>query len=284
MTELRAGPLRCELRPELGGAIAGLWLDDRPVLRSLPAAQLASARQAAGYPVVPYSNRIGQAAIVWQGTQQPQVRHPGDAPQAIHGLGWLRPWELLDQDETSAMLAFEHRADASWPFAFDCSHTLRLQPSGLELALAVTNQSREPAPMGLGWRLAFPRQPGTRIAFRATGRWELDAEQHPLRRHADAGLDADAASLDLDRCFDGWDGVAEVRAAALRVRVSSSLTRLVVSAGAGTDTLTLAPVSHVPNAVHRYATGVPAADLGLALLQPGESLIAQLRIEAEALA
>src|SRR6478752_5261345 len=140
MIELRAGALRCELVPELGGAIAGLWLGDVPVLRSTPAAQLRSA---------------GQAAVVWQGTLQPQVRHPGDAPEQIHGLGWQRPWEVLEQDDASVMLAYEHRADASWPFAFDCSHAVRLQPSGFEMTLAVTNQSGQVAPVGLGWRTAF---------------------------------------------------------------------------------------------------------------------------------
>ena len=278
MTELRAGPLRCALRPELGGAIAGLWLGESPVLRSLPAPQLASARQAACHPLVPYANRLGQAAIVWRGTQEPQVRHSSDPPRAIHGLGWLRAWEVLDADATSAMLAFEHRADAAWPFAFDCSHTLRLQGGGLELTLAATNQSREPAPMGLGWRLAFPGGADAHLAFRAAGRWELDAQQHPLRRRPDAGVDADAGALALDACFDGWDGEARVRHRGLEVRLRSELTRLVVSRGVQEDALVLAPVSHVPNAVQRQAGGPSAADLGLALLAPGETLVAQLRI------
>ena len=127
MIELRAAALRCELVPELGGAVAGLWLDGVPVLHSTPAAQLQSARQAGCQALVPYSNRIGQAAVVWQGTQQPLVRHPGDAPRNILGLGWQRPWEVLDADEGSVMLACEHRADSGWPFAFDCSHTSNQQ-------------------------------------------------------------------------------------------------------------------------------------------------------------
>ena len=37
MLELVAGSLRCELVPELGGCLAGLWRDGQPVLRSMPA-------------------------------------------------------------------------------------------------------------------------------------------------------------------------------------------------------------------------------------------------------
>ena len=36
-------------------------------------------------------------------------------PHAIHGVGWQRPWSVLDSDDSFAMLAYEHRADASWP-------------------------------------------------------------------------------------------------------------------------------------------------------------------------
>ena len=64
MIELRSGALRCELVPDLGGCIAGLWLGELPVLRSTPAAQLQSARQSGCYPLVPFSNRIGQATLV----------------------------------------------------------------------------------------------------------------------------------------------------------------------------------------------------------------------------
>lgn len=282
MIELRAGRLRCELHPELGGSIAGLWLDGQPVLRSTPAARLLSARDAGCYPLVPFSNRVGQASVVWRGTQEPQFRQAGDAPHAIHGMAWQRAWSVLDSDETSAMLACEHRSDASWPFAFDCSHTLRLTPQGLELTLAVTNQSAQVAPMGLGWHPSFVRRPGSRLAVRAAGRWDLDGDRLPLAARPAPGLDEDCAALALDHCFDGWDGQAQLRDAALRVTVQSELTRLIVHADPARDHIVLAPVSHVPNAVHVYAAGAPADALGLSLLQPGESLLAQMRILVDA--
>ncbi len=95
MIELRAGRLRCELHPELGGCIAGFWRDGEPVLRSTPAAQLASARLAGCYPLVPFSNRIGHATLVWQGREHPLGRNNGEEPHAIHGVGWQRPWTVL---------------------------------------------------------------------------------------------------------------------------------------------------------------------------------------------
>jgi aldose 1-epimerase len=236
------------------------------------------------YPLVPFSNRIGHASLVWQGTQHPLLRNNGDEPHAIHGVGWQRAWEVLDSDATSAMLAYEHRTDAAWPFAFDCSHTLRLTPRGLEMVLAMTNQSSQPAPAGLGWHPYFVKRPGSRLSFRADSRWEVGADKLPTQRKPSAGIDADCASLDVDHCFDGWDGTVHLRDHAMQVRVRSDLARVVVFTHPARDDVAVEPVSHVNNAVHLYASGAPAEQLGLRVLQPGESMVTQMAIEVEPLA
>ena len=281
MIELQSGRLRCELHPGLGGAVAGLWLDGQPVLRSTPAAALASARQAGSYPLVPFSNRIGQATLVWQGTQHPLVRNNGGEPHAIHGVGWQRPWTVLDQDATSAMLCYEHRGDAAWPFAFDCSQTFRLTPGGLAMALALTNQAPQAAPAGLGWHPWFTKRPGAHLVLRASGRWEMGPDQLPTHRSASTGLDADGATLTVDHCFDGWDGLAQLRDPVMQVRVRSELSRVVVCTSPSRDALAIEPVTHVNNAMDMVAAGAPAAELGLRVLQPGETMVAQMAIEVE---
>lgn len=284
MIELRSGALRCEIVPEFGGCIAGLWCGDLHVLRSTPAAQLTSARLSACYALVPFSNRIAQATLVWQGTQHPLVRNNGDEPHAIHGVGWQRAWSVLDHDETSAMLSYEHRPDAAWPFAFDCSHTLRLRPDALELTLALTNQSNQAAPAGLGWHPFFVKRPDSHVAFGASGRWEMGPDKLPTVRQPATGLDADCATLEVDHCYDGWDGVARLHDGQLRMAVRSELSRLVVFTDRTRDFVAIEPVSHVNNAVRLHAQGVAAEELGLRILQPGETMVAQARIEAEPVA
>lgn len=283
MLELRAGRLRCELSPELGGCIAGLWLDGEPVLRSTPAAQLAAARLAGANALVPFSNRIGHASLVWQGTQPPLVRHDGDAPHAIHGAGVHRPWTVLENDAASAMLSLEHRPDAAWPFAFDCSHTLRLASTGLEMTLALTNQSDRPAPAGLGWNPCFVKRPGSRIAFEATRRWVLGTDRLPTASVPSPGLDVGCDELEADDCYEGWSGIARLRDARMQVTVRSALARLVVFTLPASDCIAIAPVSHAANAVHLYAQGRPTDHLGVRVLQPGETLMAQMSLDVEAL-
>lgn len=281
MIELQAGRMRCTVEPRLGGCITGLWLGDAPVLRVTPAAQLTTARLSSCYALVPFSNRIGHAALVWQGTQHPLVRNNGDEPHAIHGVGWQRPWSVLDQDASSVMLSYEHAADASWPFAFDCSHTLRLKPGALEMTLALTNQSHQPAPAGLGWHPFFVKRPGSHIAFQAAGRWEMGDDKLPTGRVASGGIDAHTATVDVDHCYDGWDGVVRLRDGVLHACVRSGLSRLVVFTNASRDFVAIEPVSHVNNAVQLVAAGARAGDLGLATLQPGETMMAQMSIEVE---
>ena len=98
---LSQGGLRCEVKPALGGCIAGLWLDDIPVLRSTPADSLLSVRLSGSYPLVPFSNRVGHATLKWQGTSHPLVQNNGPEPHAIHGIGWQRPWKCLSRTGSS---------------------------------------------------------------------------------------------------------------------------------------------------------------------------------------
>jgi aldose 1-epimerase len=283
MLRLQAGPLVCEVEPSLGGCISGLWHADTPVLRSTRA-PLATARQSGCYPLVPYSNRIAQARLQWQGTLYPLVRNNGDEAHAIHGVGWQRPWEILDSDERFALLSYEHRADSSWPFAFDSSQSYRLAPDALELTLSVTNQSGRPAPAGLGWHPFFIKRADAQLSFVATGRWEMGEDKLPTRRLPSSGIEGDCAALDVDHCFDGWSGTATLADANFRVRVSSNLSRLVVFTTPAREVIAIEPVSHVNNALALAAQGMAADELGLATLEPGESLTASMTIDVERLA
>ncbi len=282
---LRCEALRCEIKPELGGCISGLWMGDVPVLRSTPAADLHSVRQSGSYPLVPFSNRVGHASLQWQGTDHPLVKNFEPEPHAIHGVGWERPWAVLEASDTFALLSYAHRADASWPFDFDSSQAFKLSAGALEMTLGITNQSKVSAPVGLGWHPYFARRPGSRVTFSAQGRWEMGSDKLPTYRSDSPGLDVDCATLAVDHCFDGWRGDLHLRDALLHTRVSSNLTRLVVFTLPERDNIAIEPVSHVNNAVNLMARGVATAEaLGLTILQPGETFSCEMRIDVERLA
>ena len=279
---LRAETTICELRPDLGGCITGLWLAGVPVLRSAEHGDVPTARASGCYPLVPFSNRVAHATLQWNGTGHPLVRNNAPEPHAIHGVGWQRAWSVLEQTDQFALLAHEHRADDAWPFAYDASQSIRVTPGSVELTLSVTNQSPTPAPMGLGWHPYFVKRHRSRIAFDATGRWEMGDDKLPTRHLPSRGLDGDCAQLDVDHCFDGWRGVVRLKDEQLRTRITSSLSRLVVFTNDTRDFIAIEPVSHVNNALG--VPGKPLADaqaLGVKVLQPGESMSVDMRIEVE---
>lgn len=277
---LRSAALQCDLKPELGGCIAGLWLDGIPVLRSTPAPDLHSVRQAGSYPLVPFSNRVSQATLQWQGTDHPLVPNWAPDPHAIHGVGWERPWTVLEASDTFALLSYEHQADASWPFAFDSSQAFKFEAHALELSLNITNQSAAAIPVGLGWHPFFVKRPDSHVQFAATGRWEMGDDKLPTHRAPHTGLDTACATLDVDHCFDGWDGTVMLQDSVLTTRVTSSLSRLVVYSTPSSDSIAIEPVSHVNDAVNRMAqTGASADALGVCVLQPGQTFSCAMRIE-----
>jgi aldose 1-epimerase len=279
---LQSGAMRCEIKPVLGGCIAGLWLGDVPVLRSTPAAELHSVRQAASYPLVPFSNRIGHAQLVWQGTSHPLVKNWEPDAHSIHGVGWERPWAVLDSSDAFALLSYEHRADAAWPFDFDASQAFKLTDNALEMSLSITNQSQVSAPVGLGWHPYFVKRAQSHVAFTTRGRWEMGDDKLPTHRMPCAGLDAAGTTLSVDHCFDGWNGLAVLSDEVLQTRVSSNLHFLVAYTLPERDDIAIEPVSHVNNAIGLAAAGSASAEvLGVMELQPGATFSCEMRIETQ---
>ena len=277
---LGSAHVRCDIVPALGGCVAGLWFHDLPVLRSTPPAQLSRARLAASYPLVPFSNRVAHASLQWQGTSHPLVKNNGEEPHAIHGVGWERPWQVLEQTHDFALLSYEHRPDAAWPFAFDASQTFQVGPDSVSFTLGMTNQSAHAAPAGLGWHPYFTKRPGACLRFAADGRWDMGHDKLPTQCQPSAGLDASCADLDLDHCFDGWLGSVELADALMVTRVQSNLGRLVIYTQPSREFVAIEPVSHVNNALNLMAqTGVAPQTLGVRVLQPGESMVAQMTIQ-----
>jgi aldose 1-epimerase len=278
--ELRHGALRVALRPDLGGSIAGFWLGDVPVLRSVEPAALAGPRASACFPLVPYSNRIGYRRFRWQGREHTTAANFGhDYPHSLHGSAWQQPWRVVACGADSAELMFTQRADEHWPFAFDVTQRFELAGDALTLRLAFTNIDARTQPVGLGWHPYFPKRARSRLHVECSGRWESDAATHlPTRRVAQQGIDAEIRHLAFDHCFDGWRGAARIRDEAFSIAVTSSLPYLVVYTPAAHDYFCVEPVGHVNNAIQMAD---PAAH-GLASVGAAETLEAWMRIEVAA--
>jgi aldose 1-epimerase len=277
--ELHAGALRLALRPDLGGCIAGLWHRDLPVLRSSEPAALVASRAGACYPLVPYSNRLGYRRFRWKGQEYGTQPNFDDSPHSVHGVGWLRAWELVSSSAVDVVLRYRHAADAHWPFAFEARQYFTLTPQSMRVQMVVDNLSDIAQPLGLGWHPYFPKRARSRLHIELDGRWDSDATQLPVRKVAQSGIDSDVVHLDYDNCFDGWRGAARIRDEKLSLQFTSSLDRLVIYTPQTRDYFCVEPVSHVSNAIHMAD---PLAH-GLQRVEPGASIEAWMQLAVNVL-
>ena len=273
--ELKAGELRLALRPDLGGCLAGLWCGDLPVLRSTEPDALDHVRASACFPMAPYTGRLGLRRFRWQGRDHTTAPNFEDSPHSLHGVAWQRPWEVAESGERSAVLRCVHAPDAHWPFDFDVRQRIALTEGALEMELDFVNTSAATQPVGLGWHPYFPKRPRSRVHAEVSSRWETDVQQLPTRRVAQPGVDGDVAHLAFDNSFEGWQGPARIRDEKLSLRLSSSLSYIVIYTPQDKDFFCVEPVSHVFNAIHMAE---PAAH-GLVALAPGQRLAASMRLE-----
>ena len=264
------------LRPDLGGCVEGFWLGDVPVLRSTPHNELNTVRSCASYVLAPFSNRIGLGRFDWQGIAYQLAQNFPPEPHAIHGVAWQRGWQVVEASAAHARLSYQHTGDAAWPFAFDCVQSVRLGANGLTMELNITNRHSAAAPVGGGWHPYFVKRQNSHVRFLAQTRWEMGLDKLPTQRMANPGLDTTCTKLDVDHCFSGWSGGAELSDELLSIRITSNLRHLVVFTHPSREFVAIEPVSHVNNAINMLHE---SSELGLAVLDPGQTWSAQMAID-----
>jgi aldose 1-epimerase len=272
--ELHAGALRLAVRPDLGGAVAGLWHGETPLLRSTEPARLGSSHDAAMFPLLPYSNRLGYRRFRWRGHDFTTRANVDSSPHSLHGLGWQREWRLVSSSALEVVLELVHAGDADWPFAFTARQYFSLGADAFSARLQFTNDADGEQPVGLGFHPYFVRRLRSRLHVELSDRWEADATLLPTRKVAQPGIDSDLSHLDFDNCFEGWRGPARIRDERFSLQLSSSLPYLVVYTPPDRDYFCVEPVSHVSNAVHMAD---PLAH-GLVALAPGATQEAWMKL------
>ena len=277
--ELHAGALRLALRTDLGGSIAGLWHRETPVLRSTEPAALELVSQAACFPLLPYANRLGHGHFRFKGREHTTRANLEGEPHSMHGVGWQRSWVLESHTAQDAVLRCTHLADADWPYAFDVLQHVNLTPNALGVQLVFTNTDTEVQPVGLGWWTSFPKRARSRLHIELGQRWEADVARLPIRKVAQPGIDGDVSHLDFDHAFEGWTGPARIRDERFSLQMRASVPYLVLRSHPDDDAFSIAPCSHVPNAIHMAD---PAAH-GLRSLAPGESCEVSMSLEVAVL-
>ena len=288
MLNLQAGDLRLALDPETGGAIGAFTWRGVALLRPVSDARLGAqhGRAVAGYPLIPFANRVGGGRFRFGGRDYQLARNFGDDANTIHGNAWMHVWDVAESDAARARLRFafapEGRLEAEWPFAYSAEQVFELSQAGLRVTLHVRNTGTQAFPAGIGLHPYVARTPQTRLAFDADTLWLTGADGMPTVREAVQGASEFAqgrvlGSTEIDTCYAGWGGAATVtQPQAGVVLVLSSgppLDHLQLYTPAGRDFIGLEPVSNMPDALGRMDD---VSDHGLVVLQPGDTLTGEV--------
>lgn len=166
MTPLRlaAGAWEATLLPSLGGAVATLRRSGIDILRPTPR-EPEGALDTACFPLVPYANRIAFGRFRFAERDIVLPRNFGDHPHTLHGVGWQRPWTVVDVRDDAATLRLTHAGDQDWPWPFEAEQRFQLEAGGMRTTLSLT-AGDVAMPAGLGLHPYFPRRPARACARR----------------------------------------------------------------------------------------------------------------------
>jgi aldose 1-epimerase len=128
------------------------------------------------YPMVPFAGRIRAGRFGFQGKEVVLPANLG--PHAIHGFGFIRPWEITGP----ARIGFQ--LGDPWPWKGRVEQRFRLEPGCFHLELELHAEQTMPAM--LGWHPWFRRElsrgGALRLGFPAARMYERDGAGIPTGR------------------------------------------------------------------------------------------------------
>ncbi len=282
MIRLEHGAQSCAVSARFG-SLLGWWASGQPLLRAARQ-PLSHPHDAASFPLVPYSNRIRRSAFCWRGVKHNLRPNAPPSPNAIHGTGWQRDWQIVRRSRAMLVLALDHTPDADWPFAFRAKQIIGLTDDGLTLTLEAENREAVPAPLAFGHHPYFDLS-GAHLEFTAAAIWLTDIEVLPVSSEAPSGtLDFSAGAPVLgsgaDNAFSGWDGRARIwwegRPFGLRIEADRYLPAAVVYAPPDEGFFCFEPIPHLPDALNR-----PDLPMQMPVIAPGEAFATTVRFQLE---
>jgi aldose 1-epimerase len=250
---------QCVIAPDIGGSIVSWQVDGQDMFRNADpeAVPQCNPLLMASFPLVPYSNRIGNAEFEWDHQTHALATNFHPEPHAIHGVGWQRSWRIAELTADRCILALLHDPDDCWPWPFEARQEILLDNGTLYIHSYAVNLSDRVVPLAFGNHPYFDMD-GATLMFAATsvlmnGDDALPQSPCPPFGQYDFSQQTSVAKRKVDNCYSGWDGTAQISWAGrnLALEISSDLEAAVVYIPGDEDAFCFEPVPHANNAINR---------------------------------
>ena len=223
---LRSAASSLRLNPGLGGAVCEFLWRDIHVLRPAAKGSASDPFAYACFPLVPYANRIAQGRFAFGGRSVRLEPNWEGSPHPLHGQGWRRPWRVVEATQTMARLALEGGGDG-WPWVYSAQQTYELSADALKLTLELQNLADLAIPAILGIHPYFPNAAKARLQAELPLVWMTNDEILPIEKVPTPGpwsfsKERAVNTVILDHCFEGWNGLAEMRWPNHRLKISAT--------------------------------------------------------------
>ena len=311
---LSSGDLAAQILPDAGASIISLSLNRGaqlvPLMRPTPAEAVQSHNvgQMASFTLVPWSNRIVNAAFDFLGTHS-QLRPNTPQGFAIHGDARERSWHVTLQasDALTCVLDSREFSDFNFPFPFVAELNYRVTATAFETSMSLFNVGSSPLPAGFGFHPYFNRGITTGIPDEAQLQLNVSGVYQPLAgmhaqqlaesvQHQPAGalsqmvdvppaMDFSALQTigprDIDHCFGGWNGQARIvypsTGLSLDFECDAAFGHVIIYTPPGKPFFAVEPVTHANDGINLLAQGVPGS--GVQILPPGQKFTGMFRIK-----
>ena len=284
MINLSGNFLSCAIDGDQGAEITELKYRGRHIIDGQVAGPYPENKSFGLVALIPCVHHATLKELIWHGTGHPVLNSIVNDEHSDWGLGWKNQWQPLEQQSDFVMLSLEHRAEKNWPWFFDASQVIRLRDDKLVLTLSLTNQSKVPSPVGLGWAMSFPIERGQQLNIKAKNQYALTHKtSKPLikvnlsdREEKNSQVFNIAChELAHAQCFGGWDGQLELRTKHDGLNLVSNLKTVQASLTNDGASLSL-KVLDLPMDVLKHKALAQ-------MLEPGESVSIEMSLSCKAL-
>ncbi|MDE1151619.1 MAG: aldose 1-epimerase [Micavibrio sp.] len=221
-----AAGLQLSCCPAAGGSITAFRQKGFDLFRPYDAALPLAPLNTASFPLTPYSNRIINGKLAFNGeTYTVGPVHVAEGHQ-LHGDGWLRPWQVTAHSTRHVALLLPEVKAADSPYIYEAEQIYSLADNRLTIEMSITNRSGFALPFGLGHHPYFVRDDDTVLTANLPQVWHsknivptvlADSPWNFAQGLALADKNFQPAAQGVtgsdlvDNCFQGWDRRAEIR-------------------------------------------------------------------------